>query len=167
MNAPSRFRPHERLRDPADYQRAYKLRRSASDQRLIVYAVENGRAYARLGISVGRKRVRQATARNRLKRLIREAFRLSKSALPAGVDLVVVPRGDRLTLAEALRSLPALAQEATRRLGRPRAPRHERSLTMPGLAEPDRGRHFDRPDPCVSAHAQPLDRPGLPLRAKL
>jgi ribonuclease P protein component len=116
----TRFRPHERIRDPGDFRRAFERRRSASDTLLIVYAIENGRDFPRLGISIGKKRVRKASARNRIKRLIREAFRLSKPELPAGIDLIVVPRGVPLSLAQALRSLPELARAASRRLGPPR-----------------------------------------------
>ncbi len=119
MTAPPRatFRPHERIRDPKVFRLAFQRRRSASDAALIVYAIENGRDHARLGISVGKKKVRKASARNRIKRLLREAFRLSKAELPDGVDLVVVPRGAALTFAQARASLPKLARDAARRLG--------------------------------------------------
>jgi ribonuclease P protein component len=119
---PASFRPHERIRDPRDFRRAYERRRSAGDTSLVVYAVENGREYARLGVSIGRKKVRNASDRNRVKRLIREAFRLSKAGLPPGVDLVVVPRGASLTFAQAQASLAGLARAASARLSRP-APR--------------------------------------------
>ena len=42
------FRPHERINDPKDFRRAFERRKSASDERLIVYGVENGRDYPRL-----------------------------------------------------------------------------------------------------------------------
>ena len=119
---PARFRPHERIKDPKDFRRAFDRKRSASDEFLIVYGVENGRDYARLGMSVARKRVRKAVARNRLKRLLREAFRLGKAELPPGVDLVIVPRGPALTFDQARRSLPELARAVARRLG-PRPPK--------------------------------------------
>jgi ribonuclease P protein component len=45
----------------------------------------------RLGIVASRK-VGNAVVRNRVKRLIREVFRRSSDARPAGVDLVVIPR---------------------------------------------------------------------------
>ena len=111
------FRPHERINDPRDFRRAFDRKRSASDARLVVYGVENGRDYPRLGISVGRKKVRRAVARNRIKRLLREAFRLGREELPAGLDLIVVPRSGDLTFAEAREALPRLAQAVARRIG--------------------------------------------------
>jgi ribonuclease P protein component len=110
------LRPHERMKDPAEFRRVFEGRRSVSDDVLIVYGIENGRAYPRLGISVSRKKVRAAHARNRLKRLIREAFRLSKSELPAGIDLVVLPRGANVRYAAVRRSLTTLARDVVRRL---------------------------------------------------
>jgi len=112
----AKFRPHERIVHPLDFRRAYERRRSVSDRAMVVYGVENGRDYLRLGISIGRKKVRSVVERNRVKRVLREAFRLGKAEIPVGVDLVVVPRGPGLTFADARRALPRLAQEVARRL---------------------------------------------------
>ncbi len=118
MSGSCRFRPEERLRDPLAFRRAFERRRSASDSAFVVYAVENDLPHARLGISVGRKRVRKATARNRVKRVLRESFRLSKTQLPAGVDYVVVPREVPATMPEVMARFVPLAQAAASRLGR-------------------------------------------------
>jgi ribonuclease P protein component len=56
-----------------------------------VYAKPNSRADSRLGITVNKRLVPQATARNFCKRLTREAFRIHRIAL-SGVDLVVRAR---------------------------------------------------------------------------
>ena len=117
MAAPRyRFRPAEHLSRPRDFRRVYERRRSASNAWLIVYACENELPYSRLGMSVSRK-VGQATVRNRLRRLYREAFRLTRHEMPTGLDLVVIPRGSaEPALDELKRSLPHLVRQLARRI---------------------------------------------------
>lgn len=112
-----RFRRHEHLRRPDDFRRVYDRRRSVSDRWLIVYACENGLPHLRLGLSVSRK-VGIAIHRNRLRRLYREAFRLTRHEMPTGLDLVLIPRrSDEPTLAELKESLPKLVRHVARKLG--------------------------------------------------
>jgi ribonuclease P protein component len=114
------FRKHEHLRRPADFKQVYDSRCSVSDGRLIVYGRSNGLPHARLGLSVSRK-AGPAVVRNRLRRLYREAFRLSRAELPSGLDLILIPRAGRTPeLAELCASLRNLVPAVARKLARQR-----------------------------------------------
>jgi len=116
-----RFRPEHRLRHSNDFNRVYRQRTSVADGVLIVYGCHSDVPWPRLGLSVSR-RVGNAVVRNRWKRLIREAFRLHASQLPAGVDFAVHPRaGVQPRLETVSDSLVQLAARVQRKLGeRPR-----------------------------------------------
>src|SRR6184192_522009 len=116
------FRPAEHLRRPSDFRRVYERRRSVSDGWLIVYACENGLPHLRVGLSVSRK-FGQATHRNRLRRLYREAFRLTRHEMPVGLDLVLIPRRpEEPPLEELKRALPRLVRQLARKLEREARP---------------------------------------------
>lgn len=82
------FSKHERIGCQHDFARLHESQLKASDATITVRMASNGLAYTRLGIIVSKK-AGNAVARNRIKRLLREAFRLSKHELPKGFDLAV------------------------------------------------------------------------------
>ena len=81
-----------RLLQAADFDPAFKQTRfKVSCSHFLMLAAANDRPRARLGLVVPKKKVRRAVQRNRIKRLVRERFRLSqKKADMAGLDIVVL-----------------------------------------------------------------------------
>lgn len=96
------------------FARVFGGRHSAANKLLIVYAMPNGLPYSRLGLTVGRK-CGIAVVRNRIKRLLREAFRLEHDALPSGYDLVCLPqKGVEGTLDAYRRAIRSVSIRAAR-----------------------------------------------------
>ena len=100
----------ERLIRRGDFEATYRERKSAADDRLVVYVRPNGLGFSRLGLSVG-ARFGNAVRRNRFRRICREAFRLHKRELPRGCDIIIVPRRIDLSLEEVAGSLVKLTRK--------------------------------------------------------
>ena len=73
------------------FRRAYNRGKSAADSRLALYVRRNGRRGNRLGLTVSTK-VGCAVVRNRVRRRLREIYRLNEDKLQTGCDVVVVAR---------------------------------------------------------------------------
>ena len=73
------------------FRRAYNRGKSAADSRLALYVRRNGQKLNRLGITVSTK-VGCAVVRNRVRRRLREIYRLNEDRLSPGCDVVVVAR---------------------------------------------------------------------------
>jgi len=130
------FRKHEHLLTPAQFQAVYECRRSVSDSGMILYARANELPHTRVGFSVSRK-YGGAVQRNRLRRLYREVFRLTKEQLPAGLDLVLIPRNQQEpTFDDLRRSFVKLVKQAHKKLLKDRpAAVSEMYPTLPPIAE--------------------------------
>ena len=73
------------------FQKVYKNSKSYANKYLVMYILENGLGRNRLGISVSKK-VGNSIVRHRLKRLVKESYRLNESVFEEGLDIVVVVR---------------------------------------------------------------------------
>jgi len=87
----ARLQPRERLLSGADYRRVLRRGFRVDGPLLSLVACDNDLGYDRLGLAASRK-LGGAVARNRAKRLLREAFRRHKRRLARGADLVALPR---------------------------------------------------------------------------
>jgi ribonuclease P protein component len=88
-NASFRFRRHNRLLTAAAFGRVFQEASRSRDRWFTVLSRANGEGYARLGLAISKKHCRKATARNTLKRIIRESFRQHQADI-GGLDIVVI-----------------------------------------------------------------------------
>jgi ribonuclease P protein component len=96
MNAGRRLHPFPkklRLLRRSEFRRVYQEGKRRSAPLCVVFFRSNGLAESRLGLTVPAS-VGNAVLRNRVKRRVREVFRLNQDSIPVGWDIVVNPRKD-------------------------------------------------------------------------
>lgn len=74
-----------------EFRALYARGKSSAGAFLVVYARPNRNGLTRLGLTVSSK-LGKAVTRNRIRRRLREAYRLNEDKLRLGVDLIVVAR---------------------------------------------------------------------------
>lgn len=94
---PRTFGREERIRKHQDYQRIYAEGMRRHSQRFTIILCPNLSGLRRIGMTVSKK-VGNAVQRNRVKRLLREFFRLNKSRLPVSQDIVIIAKKGILPL---------------------------------------------------------------------
>ena len=78
-----------RLKNAAEFDFVFKKPVRSGGRFFTVLARQNGRDHARIGLIISKRCAKAAVKRNRLKRLIRETFRLTQTSL-SGLDIVVI-----------------------------------------------------------------------------
>jgi len=79
------------LRKNSDFQAVYKSGKSYANKYLVIYTSKNGTDRNRLGISVSKK-VGNSVVRHRIKRLVKESYRLHEQMFNSGLDIAVIAR---------------------------------------------------------------------------
>jgi ribonuclease P protein component len=125
-----KFRKHQHLRKAADFARVYALRCVVRGPHLTIFGMSNQSDFLRVGLSVSKKKHGNAVHRNRLKRLLREAFRQSCEGLPAGLDLVLIPAADKQATVDDFREA---IEQGVRKLSRKLA----RAPQSPAISGPE------------------------------
>ncbi|MDQ8037504.1 MAG: ribonuclease P protein component [Pedobacter sp.] len=98
MNGRCGFPPTHRLLRPAEFQAVFDSAAfKVGEAQFLLLIRPNGLDHPRLGLVIAKKKVRRSVDRNRLKRTVRESFRLHQAALPAA-DMIFMARNDLATI---------------------------------------------------------------------
>lgn len=152
------FPKSQHVRRQMDFTRIYSVKTAYNNGVLLVYAARNDLGYPRLGLSVSKK-VGKAHARNRWKRIIREAFRLQQSEfagvvlktaqnenrtditpeIAAGIDFIVIPKKTDVepNFKEICKSLKYCVKRASEKLFQLRMKNDSQKANAPSVSTPE------------------------------
>ncbi|HOK39939.1 MAG TPA: ribonuclease P protein component [bacterium] len=86
-----KFKKYEHLKRQKDFEKVFRNGSKKISDKFIIYYIKNNLPYSRIGISIKRK-IGKAVKRNRIRRLIREYFRLNKHRFIDRFDFLFVVR---------------------------------------------------------------------------
>lgn len=79
------------LKKNEDFRKVYQKRKSMANKLLIIYISENEYEFNRVGFTVSKK-VGKSVVRSRVKRLLKESYRLNSEKVIQGYDIIFVAR---------------------------------------------------------------------------
>lgn len=100
MNKQLSFPRNHRLITKAEFKCVFDRSNKVTQRHLLALFKPNEKPYARLGLVIGKRFVNSAVARNKIKRVMRESFRLNQKRL-AGFDIIIIARHQCDTLDKA------------------------------------------------------------------
>ena len=80
-----------KLRSNIQFKRVYSKGKSYGNRLMVLYICKNGLEYNRIGFSVTKK-IGNSVERNRVKRRMREVYRLNSCKIKTGYDLIYLPK---------------------------------------------------------------------------
>ena len=89
MKGPFGFSKKERITHPQEFRRVMRSGRRLSSKNFVLFVQQNENQFHRLGIIV-KKEIGPATYRNRIKRYLREFFRLDKHQIKGYLDMIIL-----------------------------------------------------------------------------
>jgi len=87
----------ESLRKNRQFQEVYKTGKSRANKYLVMYVSENHQEKNYLGISVSKK-VGNSVVRHRVKRLVKESYRLHEDIFNSGLNIVITARASSASI---------------------------------------------------------------------
>jgi ribonuclease P protein component len=104
-----------RLLTPAQFKSVFSNPIKASSAEITLLAIPNSEQHPRLGLTVAKRYVKRANQRNRIKRVIRDSFRLNQHDIPH-LDIVVLVRNGVMEMENA--EINKLIEKLWRKLSR-------------------------------------------------
>ncbi len=119
MTVTKKFTRESRILTPSQFQNIFSNPTRFSTQHFTVLTTPNNDEQNRLGLAIAKKRVKLAVQRNRIKRLVRESFRLNQHKLPH-IDMVIMVKSgvDTLENEDISKQIYGIWRKIDRRLGK-------------------------------------------------